>query len=120
MKRRNPDNESLGARKTDETREVTGDDAARDEAESGSAGNGASQFGGDRTGVDSPAPDYEEQYNLEGDPSHPEDILPDKIEDGFSDPNDEDRAYDARPDQDVRPITADELPSDDPGAADGR
>lgn len=120
MKRRNPDNESLGARKSDNTRELTGDDAARDDAETGSAGNGASQFGADRTGADSPAPEYEDEYQLEGDPSHPEDILPDKIEKGFSDPGDEDREYDARPDDDVRPITSDLLPSDDPGAAQGR
>lgn len=116
MNRRDPDNESLGERKSDHTREVTGDDAARDEAETGSAGNGASPFGADYTGVTSPAPEYEGQYRLESDPGDPDDISPDKVERGFSDPDEDDRRYTARPDDDLRPITPDMLPSDDPGA----
>lgn len=120
MKRRNPDTESLGASKTDVTREVTGEDAPRDDAETGSAGNGASAFGADLTGEKSPAPAYEDEYHLEEDPSHPEDILPDKIEKGFSEPGEEDREYDARPDDELRPITPDLLISDDEGAAKGR
>ena len=47
MKQRNPDNDLLGAQKTDTTRELTADDASRDGAETGSAGNGASAFGAD-------------------------------------------------------------------------
>ncbi len=115
MRQRNPDNDSLGAQKTDVTRELTGADAGRDEAESGSAGNGASRWGADRTGVRQ-EPEFEGQYGLEGDPGAPEDIVPDKIERGFSDPDEEDREYTARPDDDVRPIGPDLLPSDDPGA----
>lgn len=120
MKQRNPDNESLGARKTDTTRELTGDDASRDGAETGSAGNGASAFGADLTGEESPAPEYEEQYELEGDPGDPADIAPDKVERGFEDPNAEDREYTARPDDEYRPITPDLLQTDDPGAREGK
>lgn len=119
MKRRNPDNDSLGARKSDVTREVTGDDAARQDAEFGSAGNGASPYGADLTGVESPAPEYEDEYHLEGDPGDPNDISPDKVERGFEAPGEEDRDYTARPDDDLRPITPDMLPSDDPGAREG-
>ena len=106
MKRRDPDKESLGALKSDETRELTGDDSRPCEAETGSAGSGASPWGADLTGCESPAPDYEDMYAIEGDPSHPEDISPDKVERGFSDPEDEDREYTARPDDDFRPILA--------------
>lgn len=119
MKRRNPDNEAPGALKSDVTREVTGDDAPRYDAETGSAGNGASPYGGDYTGVESPAPEYEDEYKLEGDPSHPEDIAPDKVERGFEDPEEEDHEYTARPEDEFRPITPDLLPSDDPGAREG-
>jgi hypothetical protein len=112
MKRPNPDND---AQKSDVTRELTGTDAPRDEAEQGSAGNGASPWGADRTGVRS-EPGFEDEYHLEGDPSSPADIIPDKLEAGFSDPDEDDRQYTARPDDDLRPIGPDLLPSDDEGA----
>jgi hypothetical protein len=119
MHRRDPDRESLRAPRSDETREVEADERERCEAETGSAGDGASPWGADLMGCESPAPVFEEQYNLERDPSHPEDIAPDKIERGFSDPDEEEREVSARPDQDIRPITPDMLQSDDPGARKG-
>lgn len=94
MRRRNPDDESLGERKADVTREVTGEDAARDDAEIGSAGNGDFRWGKD---------DIEDQYRLEPDPGHPEDLGPDQIERGVSDPDEEDRELDARPSDHTRP-----------------
>jgi hypothetical protein len=116
MKRRDPDNDSPGASSSDVTPELTGADSSRCEAETGSAGDGASPFGADLTGCASPAPDYEEQYSLEADPGDPSDISPDKIERGFSEPEDDDREYTARPADDLRPITPNMLPTVDRGA----
>ncbi len=101
----------------DVTRELTGAEAKRADAAAGSAGNGASPWGADRSGIRG-EPEFEDEYHLEGDPSSPRDIAPDKFEQGFSDPNEEDRErdYTARPRDDVRPIGADLLPSDDEGA----
>lgn len=118
--RNHPDDQSLGEQKSDRTHEVTGADAPRDDAETGSAGNGASAFGADLTGVGSPAPEYEDEYHLERDPSDAEDIAPDKVEKGYEEPDAEDREITARPSEEYRPITADELPSDDPGAREGK
>ncbi len=103
--------------KTDETRELTGEDGRPCEADIGSAGNGASPWGADMSGCESTSPDFERQYDqVEADPGHAEDISPDKIERGFSDPDDEDREYTASPSDHYRPITTDMLPSDDPDA----
>lgn len=120
MQQRKPDSDSLGARKADQTRELTGEDAPRDDAETGSAGNGASDWGADLTGEETPAPEFEEQYKLERDPGDPEDISPDHLEKGFEEPGEEDREYTARPDEELRPITPDLLPSNDPDAAKGK
>ncbi len=110
----------LGEERSDETRELTGDDGLACEADTGSAGNGASPWGADMSGCESPSPEFERQYDqVEADPGHPEDISPDKIERGFSDPDEEDREYTASPDDRIRPITTDMLPSDDPGAREG-
>lgn len=93
MQKRNPDHDSpgdsLGARKADTTRELTGEDASRDDAETGSAGNGASPFGADLTGEQSPAPEYEDEFKLEGDPGDPEDIALNEVERGFEEPSDD-------------------------------
>ena len=99
----------------DVTPELTGAEAKREDAETGSAGNGASPWGADRSGITG-EPEFESQYQLEDDPSAPRDIVPDKFEQGFSDPNEEDREYTARPSDDVRPIGPDLLPSGDEGA----
>lgn len=117
MKRNNSD--PFGEKKSDRTQELTGTDASRADAETGSAGNGASAFGGDLTGFGSPAPEYEDEYRLEGDPSDPEDIVTDKIEKGYEDPGEEDREITARPSEEYRPITGDMLASDDPDAQEG-
>jgi hypothetical protein len=114
--RRRPSEPKVGELKSDVTPELTGADAGAEDAEYGSAGDGASPFGADLTGYQSPAPDYEEEYRLEPDPGHPEDQAMDQVERGFSDPEDEDREYSARPRDELRPITPDLLPSDDPYA----
>lgn len=54
------------------TEEVTGQNASMDEAEIGTAGNGADYYGGDLTGG-APLP-------IEEEPDLPDDILPDQIE----------------------------------------
>jgi hypothetical protein len=108
MKPRSPQNRSPDQEKPDKTPMLTGADAPRGDAERGDAGNGDFEYSRD---------DIEEQFKLEGDPARPTDIAPDKVEPGFSDPNDEFREYDAKPHEEDRPITADMLPSDDPEAA---
>ncbi|MBX5484500.1 MAG: hypothetical protein IRZ16_21980 [Myxococcaceae bacterium] len=118
MRHKHPDDNSLASQKADETHELTGADAPREQAETGSAGNGASPFDEDFAGVEfDPPPDtFEEEYRFERNPSHAEDIGPDKIEKGFEEPGAEDREYSAQPSEPLRPVTPDLLPSDDPGA----
>src|SRR5690349_14706243 len=103
MRHKHPDDNSLASKKANETHELTGNDAPREQAEAGSAGNGASPWGADYTAVkEDPPPDaYEEEYHLERDPAHAEDIAPDKLEKGFEEPGAEDREYSARPEDDV-------------------
>ena len=57
--------------------EITGEDASRIEAESGSAGNGASPWGADLTGYSPEQQELEER--LEEEPGRQEDIRPDHI-----------------------------------------
>jgi hypothetical protein len=91
------------------TREVTGNDAPADDADAGSVGSG------DPAETADVADDIEEQFHLEGDPSHAEDIAPDRLERESSAPEEEDREYTAlpRPEDERRPITADRLPTRD-------
>jgi hypothetical protein len=86
-KRRNPDSESPRD-KDDVTHELTGNDAPLREAEAGSVGPG-----GDSQSAD----DIEEQFHLEDDPSHAEDIAPDQFRRQPSNRDDEDREYTALP-----------------------
>jgi hypothetical protein len=88
-------------RDDDVTRELTGADAAMDEAEVGDAGNGADPYGADFTGG-FPRP-------LEEEPAE-HDIGPDRIE-SFpgATPEDEDREITARPGE-PQPFDPSELP----------
>ena len=75
-KRRSSDSQSRDAGQTDDvTREVTGDDASPDDADVGNVGTGDAAESTD---------DIEQQFHLEGDPSHAEDIAPDAIQRGAS------------------------------------
>ena len=110
-KRRSPDRQSRDPGQTDEvTREVTGEDASPDDADVGNVGSGDAAESAD---------DIEQQFHLEGDPSDAEDIAPDAIQRGASNRGDEEREYSARPkpEDEVRPVTPDLLPSRDPDAA---
>lgn len=100
------------------TEELTGSEASPSEAARGDAGNGASPWGADLTGVSTGPDDRLMREDVfEEAPSHL-DILPDHLEAGASDEEDEDnREITARPKQEERPITPDLLPSDDPAAA---
>jgi hypothetical protein len=60
----------------DRSNPITGFDAENADADAGSAGNGASRFGGDYAGLARDVDDEETQTSLSADPSHPEDILP--------------------------------------------
>lgn len=101
MKRRSAQSPSIGAAKADVTRELTGDDCAPQEAEPGNVGNGDPAGNPD---------DIEQQFRLEGDPAHPEDIPPDHLEAQRAE--EEEGEYTARPTtHDVeRPLTPDLLP----------
>ncbi len=100
------------------TPELTGNDAGIGEAQFGSAGNGASLHGADLIGY--PAED-ESDERYEVDPSHPRDIRPDKV--GALRGHRAEMAnldgdeISARPEHYDDPISRDELPSDDPEAA---
>jgi len=99
MKRRDP---LLPAEERGEvTRELTGWDATMDEAQIGDAGNGADPWDADMTGGP-PA-------SLEADPSHPEDILPDREERWPGQPADQDVEVTAQP-VERQPVDASELP----------
>lgn len=67
-----PETESEKEARHEHTHGITGEDASMNEASIGDAGNGADPFGGDLT--EGPP------VGLEGEPGHPEDILPDRIE----------------------------------------
>ncbi len=87
----------------EETREVTGRDAQVDEADMGSAGSGASFFGGDRSGGG--------PVGIEGAPDEPRDISFDEIRrmEGASDEEEEDeREITARP-KDLHAMDAGEM-----------
>lgn len=106
----------------DITRPLTGRDARPEEAEFGSAGNGAWAYGGDLTGIDAPADEDNREDMLEEDPGHPADISPDKVgvlRGHRAEAQADEDSYSARPHDMLRPISKDELPSDDPEAAEG-
>ena len=65
---------------------------------------------GDR--FDPNAEDVSQQPDLEDDPSHPEDILPDQIEamPGAESVEEDEEGITARPSEPLRPITSAELP----------
>lgn len=96
--KRNDSNLDVGS-PDDVTDELIGHDATMDEAEVGSAGNGASPFGADFTGG---YPD-----GIEERPDEPADILPDRIEAWPGLPADEidagERELTARPAEDTVP-----------------
>lgn len=95
------------------TQEITGEDASRVEADSGSAGNGASPWGADLAGY---APDQQElEERLEAEPGHQADILPDQItlEEGAAPElsEEEEQRITARPSEPrSAPITPEMLP----------
>lgn len=97
MKRRDS---NLGIGTPDDvTDELMGHDATMDEAEVGSAGNGASPFGADFTGG------YPEP--IEERPDDPADILPDRVEDwpglGADEVREGERELTARPTEATMP-----------------
>lgn len=102
--------------KSDITPELTGNDAPLSAAQFGSAGNGASLHGADLTGY---RDEEEADERYEEDPSHPRDISPDKVGAlrGHRSLIGDGAELSARPGQYDRPISRDELPSDDPAAA---
>ncbi len=75
-----------GWRGREEARErgLTGFDAPISDAAVGDAGNGASPFGADLTGLEQ-TEDGTPERSLEPDPDHTEDILPDQIQRGAAD-----------------------------------
>jgi CBS domain-containing protein len=91
MAQRNPDMPEASTDRTEVTRELTGTDAATSEASMGSAGSGASAFGADTMGIESPAPEYEEEYNREEEPSRARDIAADAITGGIPEPEEHGR-----------------------------
>lgn len=91
-------------RNDERTEEITGHNASMDEAEIGTAGNGADFYGGDLTGG-GPSP-------IEDEPDNPEDILPDQIErlgEGESEGEEEEREITAQPHEQA-PIDPAEMP----------
>jgi len=108
-----------GEQETEVTPELTGNDALPSEARFGSAGNGVSLHGADLTGYRG---EEESDERYEEDPSHPRDIRPDKVGAlrGHRDAAanlDDDAGLSARPGHYDQPISREELPSDDPDAA---
>lgn len=87
-------------RRDDTTRELTGRDADMDEAEVGSAGNGADPFGADLQGG--------LPVDIEAEPDRPDDIVPDEIERWPGQPADEDRELTAQPSE-PQPVDPSEM-----------
>ena len=83
------------------TPELTGKDADRDGAEPGNVGSG--EPAGDPD-------DIENNFRLESDPTHPEDLPPDHLEEMESGTREDDPEITARPKRELRPLTPDLLP----------
>ncbi|HWV38108.1 MAG TPA: hypothetical protein VN033_06480 [Vulgatibacter sp.] len=89
MDRKRADTLLPHGRRDDVTRELTGRDADMDEAEVGSAGNGADPFGADLEGG--------LPVDVEAEPDRPDDIVPDEIVRWPDQPADRDLDLTARP-----------------------
>ncbi len=101
MAQRNPESPESGTDRSEVTRELTGADAATTEADTGSAGSGASPFGADTLGLESPAPEYEEEYHLEEEPSRARDTDTDAIIGGPREPEEHGRKEGSKRPRDV-------------------
>jgi len=94
--------------------ELTGYDAATTDAMIGDAGNGASPHGADLSGLEYDEENRDNLTSLEADPGDAGDIMPDQIQQGAAETDEEteDAEITARPRERYRPITPSMLPDD--------